>query len=180
MYAYALNNPVMYADPNGQFAISLAIAGAIIFTIWMIALIASTIDWTPITTAISDYTTTLWNDVSNWWSSRGGRSVTSPTTSGRSTPWNNTDTVPWDTRLENILFSRSNSGRGAYNDPNISLDPNGNPWDDESIKKAMRQARKSGDFNRFNKLKDFQKRFMNRRHHDVRTIFIPFRLGELA
>jgi hypothetical protein len=60
-----------------------------------------------------------------------------------------------------------NSGRGAYNDPSINRDPNGEQWDDKSMRKAQQDARKSGDSERFKRLRDFEKRFMNRGHHDI-------------
>ena len=44
-------------------------------------------------------------------------------------------------------------------------DPDGNEWTNETIKEVQRQARKNKNFEGFQKLKDFQKRFLNRRNH---------------
>ena len=58
----------------------------------------------------------------------------------------------------------NNTGKGGgFNDPSINRDPNGNEWTKKSINEAQSQARKSGNFKRFNDLKRFEKFVMKSR-----------------
>ena len=105
MYAYALNNPIRYVDPMGQSVVvkaGLGIVVAILFVAGAVIYL-STIDNPDFAGAMRagrDSVVEAWNNISNWWSSRGSSNVSVPSTSGQaassgSTTWSNTGTVPW-------------------------------------------------------------------------------------
>jgi len=126
MYAYALNNPVSYVDPSGQFAITIAIVALVgIIALCVIGtgyvLIENT-DWAAVGNDLANAWTGLtiaWGALTGW---VGGLWASSSATSVVVAPNENIGIVPWVVPLTGVMEyqrrrpavrDRSNTRRAA-------------------------------------------------------------------